>query len=149
MVAERGWSNVATRDATLAIVSDRSVQADGTRFQQLLENLFRNAVEHGGETVTVTVGELPGGFYVEDDGSGIAPEDVGSVLESGFTTSTDGLRPRHRQGNRRAHGWEITVTSGAEVVHASNSRPFRSRLRRQAGRLSAPFYRRYRKLFAS
>jgi signal transduction histidine kinase len=37
----------------------------------LLENLFRNAVEHSGDEVTITVGSLEDGFYVEDDGSGI------------------------------------------------------------------------------
>lgn len=89
-IAQRSWSNVATEAAVLDAESDRSLYADKTRLQQLLENLFGNAVEHGGETVTVTVGTLSDGFYVEDDGPGIAAEDVGSVLESGFTTNDGG-----------------------------------------------------------
>jgi len=47
---------------------------DRSRLRQLLENLLRNAVEHGGENVTVTVGNLPDGFYVADDGPGIPPD---------------------------------------------------------------------------
>lgn len=37
----------------------------------LFENLYRNAVEHGGSEVTVTVGTLKDGFYIEDDGVGV------------------------------------------------------------------------------
>jgi len=41
------WENVATRGATLRVETERSVLADRNRLQQLFENLFRNAVEHG------------------------------------------------------------------------------------------------------
>jgi PAS domain S-box-containing protein len=47
VVAERAWDVVATGDAALRVETDRTVRAAESRLQQLLENLFRNAVEHG------------------------------------------------------------------------------------------------------
>ncbi|WP_207588931.1 histidine kinase N-terminal 7TM domain-containing protein [Halomontanus rarus] len=46
-LAERAWNGVATDDATLDVHSSASIRADPDRLQRLLENLFRNAVEHG------------------------------------------------------------------------------------------------------
>jgi len=46
-VAEDAWSNVATGDAALTVETDGTIAADRERLVQLLENLFRNAVEHG------------------------------------------------------------------------------------------------------
>lgn len=47
------WQNVATAEAILTADVPRQVRADKSRLQQLLENLFRNAIEHGGADVTV------------------------------------------------------------------------------------------------
>ena len=44
---ERCWRNVDTADATIELRTDRTIRADRSRLQQLLENLMRNAVEHG------------------------------------------------------------------------------------------------------
>ena len=46
-VSREAWSTVDTGEATLSIVDGRTIDADRTQFRQLLENLFRNAVEHG------------------------------------------------------------------------------------------------------
>ncbi|MFC6772082.1 PAS domain-containing sensor histidine kinase, partial [Halorubrum pallidum] len=59
-VVRQAWRNVATGDATLVVDVDRTVEADPRRLAQLVENLVRNAVEHGGDDATVTVGELGG-----------------------------------------------------------------------------------------
>ena len=40
------WQNVETADAILRVQTDRPVQADPPRLKQLLENIFRNSVEH-------------------------------------------------------------------------------------------------------
>jgi len=45
--AEESWKTIATDDATLVVEDDLTVRADESRLQQLLENLFRNSVEHG------------------------------------------------------------------------------------------------------
>ncbi|THE64453.1 histidine kinase [Salinadaptatus halalkaliphilus] len=48
-VAENSWQMVDTADASLRLEEplDRTVDADPERLQQLFENLFRNALEHG------------------------------------------------------------------------------------------------------
>ena len=45
---ERCWRNVKTGNATLVCEADATILADPDRLQQLFENLFRNAIEHGG-----------------------------------------------------------------------------------------------------
>lgn len=72
--ATEAWQTVETADATLDADAG-TVRADGDLLALLFENLFRNAIEHGGGDVTVRTGPLAGGgFYVADDGHGI-PED--------------------------------------------------------------------------
>ena len=113
-VAEASWDAVATAEATLDVRVDLEVRCHEGRFRELLENLFRNAVEHGGEQVSVTVGELPDyeGFYVADDGPGIPPDRRAEVFESGVSTSDDGTGFGLSIVDQiaAAHDWEVTVT---------------------------------------
>lgn len=108
------WETVETAEATLSVGVECTLVADRNRFRQLLANLFRNAVEHGGENVTVTVGRLPDGFYVEDDGKGIPTEQRERVFESGHSATEDGtgfgLSIVARVAD--AHGWDISATEG-------------------------------------
>jgi PAS domain S-box-containing protein len=112
------WGTVSTSDATVEMEELPSVQADPTRLRQLLENLFRNAVEHGpgdGEdAITVTVGSLDDapGFFVADDGVGIPEDEREAIFESGYSTATDGtgFGLRIVEDVATAHGWEIAVT---------------------------------------
>ena len=110
------WETVPTETATLVATADRSIRADETRLKQLLENLFRNAVEHGGDGVTVTVGDLDSGFYVEDDGPGIPDDDRETVFEDGYSTSRDGtgLGLSIVTEIVDAHGWTVDVTEGTD-----------------------------------
>jgi signal transduction histidine kinase len=48
------WETVETGRAGIRVESDSRIRADQSRLRQLLENLFRNAAEHGGPNVTVT-----------------------------------------------------------------------------------------------
>ncbi|QZP36898.1 GAF domain-containing sensor histidine kinase [Halobaculum magnesiiphilum] len=108
------WSFVATADATLTVEIDRRITADGTRLQQLFENLFRNAIEHGGDDVAIRVGELAdgSGFFVADDGPGITPADRERVLDHGYSTADDGTGFGLTIVTQiaDAHGWDVTVT---------------------------------------
>lgn len=108
------WQTIEADSATLDIENAPSVKADPGRLRQLLENLLRNAVVHGGEGVLVTVGELENGFFIEDDGQGIPESDRGKIFEASYTTSSNGtgygLSIVKEIAN--AHGWELAVTAG-------------------------------------
>ena len=108
----RCWETVATADATFAVTTARVVRADTSRLRQLLENLFHNAVEHGGDGVRVTLGALPDGFYVADDGPGVDPDARERVFESGHSTKPDGtgFGLNIVAQVAEAHGWSVVVT---------------------------------------
>jgi signal transduction histidine kinase len=112
-VAEDSWRTVETAEAALSTTTDSRIHADRERLKQLLENLVRNAIEHGGDDVTVTVGDLPDGFYVADDGPGVPADDRDRVFEAGYS-STDrgiGFGLSIAQQIVEAHGWEITLAA--------------------------------------
>jgi signal transduction histidine kinase len=102
----------------------RRILADRDALQRLLENLFRNAVQHAGPDATVVVGDIdrpaqdPGqettGFYVEDDGSGIPLEERDSVFDPWTSSGDDvmgfGLTIVARAA--AAHGWDVLATDG-------------------------------------
>ncbi|MBX0295093.1 PAS domain-containing sensor histidine kinase [Haloarcula nitratireducens] len=117
-VSRDAWGEVNTPDASLEVSLDTAVHADETYLRHLFRNLFENAIEHGGDAVTVTVGELPTGFYVEDDGSGIPAEKREAVFEAGYTTASahggTGLGLAFVEELVDLYDWECTVTeSGA------------------------------------
>ncbi|WP_394740176.1 PAS domain-containing protein [Natronococcus roseus] len=97
-------------------LASATVEADGDRFQQLLENLLRNAIDHGGEDVTVTVGTTDRGFYLEDDGPGIPESRREDVFAGGYSTSDGGtgfgLRIVERIAD--AHGWDVRLGDGSD-----------------------------------
>ncbi|MDS0222886.1 PAS domain S-box protein [Haloarcula sp. S1AR25-5A] len=103
-LSQRAWSMVDTQGATLDTNIDDTVTADEGALLELLENLFRNSVEHGstssqtasddpaehgGDNVTVTVGTEPWGFYVEDDGVGFV-DGTDDLFEPGYSTAEEG-----------------------------------------------------------
>ena len=150
-----------TAGAELVTDTDRRISADRRQLQQLLENLYRNSVEHGstgnraesddsvehgstssrtesddsvehgstgnraesddsvehgGDDVTVTVGTVDDGFYVEDDGTGIPEAERDEVFGAGYSTSESGTGFGLSIVEQvvEAHGWEVRVTDGAE-----------------------------------
>jgi signal transduction histidine kinase len=115
-LAKRCWRNVATARATLEFEQSATVRADPDRVQHLFENLFRNAIEHGGPEVTVRIGALPDGFYVEDDGPGVPDDERDTVLDAGYSTTQDGtgfgLAIVKQIGD--AHGWDVSVTESTD-----------------------------------
>ena len=131
-VAESAWETVETNESRL-IIAERlpTAIADPNRVGRLFENLFRNAVEHGPQSgtlrgenggddrhetggVTVSVGCLNdrSGFYVADDGSGIAPDDRERVFEPGYSAGDHGVGLGLAIVARIAelHGWSVEVT---------------------------------------
>lgn len=113
-LAERAWETVETGDATLVVASTSELRGDPDQLRQLLGNLFRNAVEHAGEGVTVTVGALDGepGFYVGDDGPGIPPADREQVFDQGYSSKSGGtgFGLTIVETVAAAHGWKVSVT---------------------------------------
>jgi PAS domain S-box-containing protein len=110
------WKTVETKDASLITDIAREVWADRSRLKQVFENLFRNAIEHGGADVTVTIGELDGGFYIEDNGPGIPSSECDDVFETGYSRSTGGTGFGLSIVKQivTAHGWTIRVTDGPD-----------------------------------
>jgi signal transduction histidine kinase len=117
-LVEGCWATVETGDATLTVATDRTVLADESRLKQVFENLFRNAIEHGGGDVRITVGDLvdESGFFVADDGDGIPEGDRETVFQAGYSSTTEGtgFGLKIVQDIVEAHGWEIRVTDSTE-----------------------------------
>jgi PAS domain S-box-containing protein len=115
-VAESSWETVEGSHATLEAHATQTLQADQSRLMQLFENLYRNAVEHGGDDVTVSVGTIDSGFYVADTGPGIPKGDREEVFKAGYSTNEEGtgfgLRIVRQVAD--AHGWEVAVTGSEQ-----------------------------------
>lgn len=111
-VVDESWQSVETGEATLHNEARNTVRADEGRLRQLLENLIRNATEHGPDGVTVTVADHERGFYVSDDGPGIPPEERDRVFDPGYSTTDDGTGFGLKIVEEIAdvHGWELVVT---------------------------------------
>lgn len=125
-VAESAWNVVDTDALELQIESTRTLRADPERLQRLFENLFQNSVTHGLRAVdldthpntdqdspkatTVRVGSFDGGFYVEDDGPGVRPEQRDGLFEYGMGTgSGSGFGLAIVRTIAEAHGWAVDV----------------------------------------
>lgn len=122
--AEHCWQPVTAEAGELHVETDRVIEADEARLYHLFENLFTNAVEHGSADhptpsgaavdggVTVTVGGLDGGFFVEDDGVGIPEADRERAFERSYSTRASGTGVGLSLVRQvvEAHGWSLSVT---------------------------------------
>jgi PAS domain S-box-containing protein len=120
------WQNINTEQATLEIETDLAIQADKSQLTTLLENLFRNAIEHNPSEVTITVGTFDSsqvmgqeqssdeldGFYIADDGEGIPQTERKTVFERGYSSDEDGTGFGLDIVSQvaRAHDWQIDLT---------------------------------------
>jgi PAS domain S-box-containing protein len=116
------WRNVSTSEASLELDLDAvHVEADESRLRELLENCFRNSLEHAiddanEDDLTVRVGVPTDGgspgFFVEDDGRGIPESDRERIFEQGYTTNEDGtgFGLSIVESIAEAHGWRIRAT---------------------------------------
>jgi signal transduction histidine kinase len=114
--ARRAWGSIEAPDAALAVETNRVVVADESRLRQVFENLFRNAIEHGGDDVAITVADTDEGFAVDDDGPGVPADERDTVFDLGTTDSADGTGFGLAIVQRviEAHGWSIAVTESAD-----------------------------------
>ncbi|MFC6725128.1 sensor histidine kinase [Halobium palmae] len=107
--ARNAWEMVRHEGATLDVSTRAVVDADEGRLRRLFENLFRNAVEHGGSSVTVTVTETPTGFAVEDDGPGFDSDRPERLFDPGVSGNEDGsgFGLYIVRTIAESHGWEV------------------------------------------
>jgi len=110
-LVEGCWTNIQADAATLVVDTEQTIRGSKRQLKQLLENLMRNAIEHGGEDVTVTVGAMDDGFYVEDDGSGISAGERDDIFEAGYSTNEGGtgFGLSIVKQVAEAHNWQIEI----------------------------------------
>ncbi|SFR52490.1 sensor histidine kinase [Halorubrum sodomense] len=136
-VAEEAWQSVRAPDAALTIADEVGhVEADPSRLRQAFENLFRNAIDHGGRDVAVEVGPITtddgvDGMYVADDGPGIPVEVADAVFDSGVSSAdSSGIGLAIVDRIVEAHEWEIEARNddGAvfELTFGSDAAPVAS-----------------------
>ena len=126
---DAAWGTVDADDATLTVEGfgdgdgdgdgngdPGTIAADHDRLQRLLENLFRNAVEHAGPDVSIVAGLTDDGFYVADDGPGIPADEREDVFDYGYAGSEagTGLGLAVVEQLASAHGWDVHATDGSD-----------------------------------
>ena len=117
VLAVECWELVHTAQATLDVRAPFVAEGDPGRLLHVFENLYRNAVEHGGETVAVRVGRSGASrFYVEDDGPGVPPDRRDAVFAPGHSSAGGGTGFGLTIVRRiaEAHGWTVAVTEGTD-----------------------------------
>lgn len=114
--AQAAWENIQTLDAELELDEAIEFKASKHAIDHLLENLIENAITHAGPSVTVRVGALDNGFYIEDNGPGIPDDDHNRIFERGYSHSGEnsGLGLHIVKRIAEAHGWNIQVDSSEE-----------------------------------
>ena len=118
-LAEASWRAVCQRKSDSELVVEDSLDkivADDDRLCQLLENIFRNSIEHGRPNVRVKVESLEEGFAIEDNGPGIPQEERARVFDRGYTTRDQGTGFGLHIVKEivDGHDWEITVWEGKD-----------------------------------
>ena len=131
-ILQMAWNSVDAPEAAFVIESSPgTVLGDEGRLRQLVANVFRNSIEHGGTTVTVSAGRLADetGFYLQDDGAGFPDPNDGELFEAGYTTSETGTGFGLSIVTEiaEAHDWTVRATTsdegGARLEFSGVDRP--------------------------
>jgi signal transduction histidine kinase len=92
-----------------------TARLDPERFRQVMDNLIGNAVKYSKPGTTVTVGAEKGSgrlsIWVEDQGLGIKPEELGRIFEPFFKAST---RPT---AGEASHGLGLAIVKRMVELH--------------------------------
>ncbi|GCF12588.1 hypothetical protein Harman_05230 [Haloarcula mannanilytica] len=112
-LASTAWTWIEAEQSSMSVESSAELAADSGRVQDLLANLFRNAIEHNDGEVEIEVGLLESGegFYIADDGTGV-DGDADDVFEMGYSSTQDGtgFGLAIVEQVAEAHGWEVSLT---------------------------------------
>ncbi|MFP9192900.1 sensor histidine kinase [Natronosalvus vescus] len=118
VLADQAWNGIddGTGSETLEVATNGAIRGDVVHVHHLLVNLFQNSVEHAQADVTVRIGDLEDGFFVEDDGPGIPVERHDEVVEPGVTTSSRGTGLGLMLVTQLAslYDWEWTLTESRD-----------------------------------
>ncbi len=115
-IVSEAWEAVDTAAATLELEQGAELNADPDRLQQLFENLFRNAIEHGRDDAEIRVGTTEDGIFIADDGPGIPDEKQDTIFEQGVTHSESGTGYGLSIVTDivDGHGWSIAVSTSRD-----------------------------------
>jgi two-component system sensor histidine kinase BaeS len=94
------------------------VTGDGDRLAQVVANLVENALKYARSAITVTVSSDQGRavLRVDDDGRGIAPEDLPHVFERLYVARHDPTRRESGSGLGLAIARELVEAMGGEIA---------------------------------
>ncbi|WP_164471519.1 ATP-binding protein [Halosimplex salinum] len=126
-LVENVWSVLSDGEADLTVdlPEDTVVAVDAKTLRPLFENLFKNALDHAGPNVSVRVGALDRGFFVEDDGPGIPDSERSKVTKSGYTTAEDGTGTGLDivAETVEQHGWDLHITAASPAHDTPRNGP--------------------------
>ena len=110
------WQNVRTEQGSIEMEDGITIRGDSSRLQHVFENLFRNALQHGGPDVTVRIGRIDHGIYFEDDGPGIPEDARENVFDTGHSSTSGGTGFGLTIVRRiaEAHGWQVRIVDGTD-----------------------------------
>ncbi|MFB6201607.1 MAG: ATP-binding protein [Halorhabdus sp.] len=127
-IARSVWADLDVERAALVVDSPPEIKTDRTALRQILENLFRNSLEHGRPTtasaITIRIGPTDdgNGFVVADDGQGIPDDRRNDIFERGLSDqpSGTGFGLAIVRALAQEHGWTVAAreseTGGVAVV---------------------------------
>lgn len=119
-ICQEVWENIKTESDSLIIDNTMNFKADEGMTKVLLENIFKNSIEHGGENVTITAKITDDMMCISDDGVGIPEENIGEVFKSGYSGNNGtGLGMSIISVMCDSQGWDIRIdkdyTDGTKI----------------------------------
>ena len=135
-VCQDAWKIISVSQADLNVRDDFKLYADEPQLKTIMENIFKNSIEHGGRNVNIEVYKRTPirtstrddpdesfSFVIEDDGDGIPDSIKDEIFERKKSTKNNkkvsGFGLSIVQSSVEAHGWNIDVaqsSTGAKFV---------------------------------